>query len=64
MPYFKSALRYEFYYSVIAQKRDCNIPNSYYNVCLLSTFSELQYLVAEGALAPEAKDIAVNRKCR
>ena len=30
-----------------------------YNVCLLSTFSELQYLVAEGASAPEAKDIAV-----
>ena len=29
------------------------------NVCLLSTFSELQYLVADGTLAPEAKDIAV-----
>ena len=29
------------------------------NVCLLSTFSELQYLVAEGALAPEAKDISI-----
>ena len=31
-------------------------------ICLLSSFSELQYRVAEGALAPEAKDIAVNRK--
>ena len=30
------------------------------NICLLSSFSELQYLVAEGALAPEAKDVAVN----
>ena len=38
MPYFKSALRYEFYYSVIAQKRDCNIPNSYYNIRLFIAF--------------------------